>query len=200
MNTNAASISETSGRDIYVSTDIEADGEIPGRNSMLSIGSAAYLPDKTLLATFRVNLETLPEAKPNTETMRWWQGFPEAWKACRENTVSPSVAMQEYGEWLESLPGKIIFVAYPLAYDFRFIDYYLQRFFGRNPFRYRAIDIRSYAMGMLNLDYKKANKQKLPIEWKDNLPHTHIALDDALEHGALFCNMLQVQKRINEFR
>jgi len=29
--------------DIYVSTDIEADGEVPGKNSMLSIGSAAYL-------------------------------------------------------------------------------------------------------------------------------------------------------------
>lgn len=24
----------------------------------------------------------------------------------------------------------------------------------------------------------------------DNLPHTHVAVDDALEQGALFCNML----------
>ncbi|MNT89441.1 hypothetical protein D3C72_2301670 [compost metagenome] len=24
----------------------------------------------------------------------------------------------------------------------------------------------------------------------DPLPHTHVALDDALEQGALFCNML----------
>lgn len=175
--------------DIYVSTDIEADGEVPGKNSMLSIGSAAYLADKTVLSTFSINLETLPEAISDTETMRWWQGFPDAWQACRENTVLPEIAMQKYGEWLENLPGNIIFVAYPVAYDFRFIDYYLQRFFGRNPFRYRAIDIRSYAMGMLNRSYKEANKQKLPIEWKDNLPHTHIALDDALEHGALFCNM-----------
>jgi hypothetical protein len=34
--------------EIYVSTDIEADGPIPGMNSMLSFGSAAYLADKTL--------------------------------------------------------------------------------------------------------------------------------------------------------
>ena len=30
--------------EIYVSTDIEADGPIPGPHSMLSFGSAAYLP------------------------------------------------------------------------------------------------------------------------------------------------------------
>ncbi len=181
-------------QDIYVSTDIEADGETPGKNSMLSIGSAAYLEDKTLLSTFSINLETLPEASADPTTMQWWQGFPEAWQACRQNLVSPETAMKKYGEWLENLPGHIIFLAYPVAYDFRFIDYYLQRFFGKNPFRYRAIDIRSYTMGKLNLSYKKANKDKLPVEWKDNLPHTHIALDDALEHGALFCNMLLKNK------
>ena len=32
--------------EIYVSTDVEADGPIPGQNSMLSFGSAAYLADK----------------------------------------------------------------------------------------------------------------------------------------------------------
>ena len=48
--------------EIYVSTDVEADGPIPGIHSMLSFGSAAYLADKTLLSTFTANLETLPGA------------------------------------------------------------------------------------------------------------------------------------------
>lgn len=176
--------------EIYISTDIEADGEVPGKNSMLSIGSAAYLSDKTLLGTFSINLKLLPEAHPDEATMKWWKNFPEAWKASRENTVFPEIAMKQYGEWLEGLPGRIIFLAYPLAYDFRFIDYYLQRFYGKNPFKYNAIDIRSYAMGMLNVSYQKANKKKLPVSWKDGLSHTHIALDDALENGVLFCNMM----------
>jgi hypothetical protein len=30
-------------------------------------------------------------------------------------------------------------------------------------------------------------------EWFDDLPHTHVALDDALGQGALFCNMLKEQ-------
>jgi len=101
--------------------------------------------------------------------------------------------MKQYGEWLEQLPGRIIFLAYPVAYDFRYIDYYFQRFLGRNPFRYLTIDLRSYTMGMLNVSYQKANKQKLPVEWSDGFKHTHIALDDALEHGAIFCNMLAQQ-------
>ncbi len=51
--------------EIYVSTDIEADGRIPGVHSMLSFGSAAYLADKTLLGTFTANLEQLPGAVPD---------------------------------------------------------------------------------------------------------------------------------------
>ena len=43
--------------EIYVSTDIEADGPVPGINSMLSFASAAYRADKTLVATFSANLE-----------------------------------------------------------------------------------------------------------------------------------------------
>ena len=42
--------------EIYVSTDVEADGPIPGPNSMLSFGSAAYAADKTLIGTFSANL------------------------------------------------------------------------------------------------------------------------------------------------
>jgi hypothetical protein len=45
--------------EIYVSTDIETDGPVPGLNSMLSFASAAYLADKTLVRTFSANLETL---------------------------------------------------------------------------------------------------------------------------------------------
>jgi hypothetical protein len=38
--------------EIYVSTDVEADGPIPGPHSMLSMGSAAYAADGKLMDTF----------------------------------------------------------------------------------------------------------------------------------------------------
>jgi hypothetical protein len=64
--------------EIYVSTDIEADGPIPGPNSMLSFGSAAYTRKKELLGTFTANLHTLPAATADPKTMEWWRTQPEA--------------------------------------------------------------------------------------------------------------------------
>ena len=57
--------------EIYVSTDVEADGPIPGPNSMLSFGSAAYTAGKKLPGTFSANLLTLPGATADPETMEW---------------------------------------------------------------------------------------------------------------------------------
>ena len=48
--------------EIYVSIDIEADGLIPERNSMHSLRAAAYFADTSLMATFSINVEILPEA------------------------------------------------------------------------------------------------------------------------------------------
>lgn len=177
--------------EIYVSTDIEADGPIPGPHSMLSFASAAYAADKTLLSTFTVNLETLPGAAPHERTMAWWQQFPEAWAACRRDTRAPEAAMRDYLAWLESLPGRPIFVGWPATWDFMWIYWYLVRFTGERPFRENALDMRSYAMGMRKIEFHKTSRSYLPKRWFDvNLPHTHVALDDALEQGAVFCNML----------
>ena len=69
--------------EIYVSTDIEADGPIPGPHSMLSFASAAYRADKTLLATFEANLAMLPGAAGHPVTMAWWATQQNAWR-CAE--------------------------------------------------------------------------------------------------------------------
>ncbi len=176
-------------KEIYISTDVETDGPIPGINSMLSFGSAAYLPDKTLLGTFSINLETLPEAKSDPKTMDWWRTQPKAWLAQRENLQSPELAMPKYLQWVESIPGKPVFVAYPAAFDFMFVYWYLIRFTGKSPFSHSALDIKTLAMALLKIGYRDATKRRMPRHWFDDLPHTHLALDDAIEQGALFCNM-----------
>ncbi len=45
-------------------------------------------------------------------------------------------------------------------------------------------------MAMLKKDYRSVTKWSMPKRWFDRPPHTHVALDDAIEQGALFCNML----------
>jgi DNA polymerase III alpha subunit (gram-positive type) len=177
--------------EVYVSTDVEADGPIPGPNSMLSFASAAYSEDKTLLGTFEANLTLLPEAKGDPKTMDWWKGQPDAWAACRANQREPQEAMPAYLKWLKSLPGQPVFVAYPAAYDFMFVYWYLIRFAGESPFSHSALDIKTFAMAVMGCEYRQAVKSRMPNRWFDALPHTHVALDDARGQGALFCNMLK---------
>jgi hypothetical protein len=176
--------------EVYVSTDVEADGPIPGPHSMLAFGSAAYLHDKTLVGTFAANLEMLPGASGHPDTMAWWRTQPDAWTACRAELREPGEAMAAYVAWLEALPGRPVFVGYPAAYDFLFVYWYLMRFVGRSPFSHSALDIKTMAMTMLKKDYRAATKRAMPKRWFDRLPHTHLALDDAIEQGTLFCNML----------
>lgn len=177
--------------EIYVSTDVEADGPIPGPHSMLSFGSAAYLADKTLISTFSANLKTLPDANGHPDTMAWWKQNQTAWDACRVDCQPPETAMHNYVAWLKALPGKPVFVGYPAAYDFMFVYWYLMRFAGESPFSHSALDMKTLAMALLKTNYRDAAKRNMPKAWFDPLPHTHVALDDAIEQGALFCNMLR---------
>ena len=180
--------------ELYVSTDCETDGPIPGPHSMLSFASAVYTADKELVDTFSVNLELLPGAAGAPETMAFWAKNPRAWEACRTNPESPESAMPRYSRWLEALPGKPIFVGYPAAFDFLFVYWYLIRFAGRSPFSHSALDIKTFAMAILGTGYREVSKRTMPRRWLPDVPHTHIALDDAIEQGLVFCNMLAEQR------
>lgn len=180
-------------REIYISTDIESDGPIPGDNSMLSLASVALREDGTEVSSFTCNLELLPGAKGDPDTMRWWlEKEPAAWKECRSGLLlPPQQAMKLYTAWVTELRGAPVFVAYPAGYDFLFVYWYLRKFTGKSPFSFQALDMRSFAMGLLGKPFKRSGKGDWPSEWVSNLPkHTHVALDDAREQGQSFIRML----------
>src|SRR5205807_6678828 len=127
--------------------------------------------------TFAANLETLPGAAGHPETMAWWRTQPEAWAAARTRPRDPAEAMPAYVAWLKALPGTPVFVAYPAAFDFLFVYWYLIRFAGESPFSFSALDIKSYAMAVVGADYRGTTKNNMPKAWFDPLPHTHKALD-----------------------
>jgi hypothetical protein len=122
--------------------------------------------------------------------MAWWQSQPEAWAEARTDPRDPAVVLPEYVAWVKGLPGKPVFVAYPAGFDFLFVYWYLIRFAGESPFSFSALDMKTYAMAVLKTEYRDTVKKNMPPRWFDDLPHTHIALDDAIEQGAAFCNML----------
>ena len=163
--------------EIYISTDVETDGPIPGPHSMLSVGSAAYTADKRLVSTFSANLETLPGASAHPKTAEWWATQPEAWAACRKDLEAPQAAMTRYVTWIKSLKDRPVFVAYPAGFDFLFVYWYLMRFVGESPFSHSALDVKSFAMAVMKTDYRDSGKRNMPKHWFDKLPHSHVALD-----------------------
>ena len=80
---------------IYISTDIEADGPIPGSHSMLSFASAAYTADKQLIDTFSANLDRLPNAQFDVSYLSHYE----------VTTLEIHIQQQQ-----DNLPSKVILV------------------------------------------------------------------------------------------
>ena len=177
--------------DIYLSVDIESDGPIPGKNSMLSLGAVAIDINKKIHGEFEVNLELLPEATPDPNTMEFWGKNPEAWKVCRENIVSPEDGMKSYREFLKQLPSRPIFMGYPACFDFMFHHWYLIYFTGKDPCGFSGLDLKSYAAGLKGLSYRQSTKRNFPKIWFENMKHDHTALTDARGQAVLGINMLR---------
>jgi len=188
--------------EIYFSVDIETDGPIPGINSMLSLGAAAFDGTGKMIDTYTINLEELRGAISDADTMKWWETQPEAWKACRASPISPDVAMPMFASWVKSVAerggGKPVFVGYPAGFDFLFVYWYLIRFLGsgKSPFSFSALDIKTYAMALMRCGYREVTKQTMKKYVSKSRPHTHVAIDDAIEQGELFFAL----KKANEER
>ena len=186
--------------ELYFSVDIETDGPCPGLNSLLSIGAVAYDREGLRVGeTFSANLKQMLLAKPDPATMReFWAKHPEAWEACRENPMPASAAIRKFVSWVDSFSEYApVFVAYPAGFDFTFIYWYCHYFLGRCPFRFQALDIKSFAMAVLGTDFNETTKKTMPKEWFPPAKHSHIALEDAIEQGELFVNILNHARERN---
>src|SRR5205814_290344 len=96
---------------------------------------------------------------------------------------------EEFSKQIEELVKtyKLVPVAWPVSYDWQWINHYFHRFTGNNPFGYSAIDIKSYLWA---LSKNRSPNDQINVEkWVDpQFKHTHKALDDAKEQGAMFVN------------
>jgi hypothetical protein len=179
--------------ELYFSTDIETNGPIPGPYSMLSFACVAITENGDEIGTYSANLATLLGAGENPDTMEFWAKFPDAWAECRRDQQEPEKAMKDFVNWVVATCGdkyNPVCVAMPSGFDFMFLYWYMVYFAGLSPFSFSCVDMKTYAMAMRRLKYRKSSKSFWPKRWFSNLPHTHIALDDAREQGYTFINML----------
>lgn len=166
-----------------VSVDIEADGPVPGKYSMLSLGACVVdRPETTFYATLR----------PVTDSFD-----PDALKVSGldrgkldESGDEPGEAMRRFGDWVtESTKGggPPVFVGFNAPFDWSFVNYYFHRYADGNPFGHSALDIKSYYFAALKkTQWSQAAKINLEPSLASDQPHTHNALDDAVEQADIF--------------
>ena len=173
----------TTETDLYVAVDVEADGPIPGPYSMLSIGMAVV---------GRPDLRFYTELRPISDAF-----VPEALAVCgldrdrlAREAPSPEEAMRAAAEWVDGLrsEGRPVFLAAPAVWDGMYVHWYFVRFVGRNPFGVTGggVDLRSYWMGSRGCAWNESHKRVMKEVLGVDSPHTHDALDDAVELAAVF--------------
>jgi len=131
---------------MYIATDVECDGIIPGDYSMLSIGSVAFNPEQGIVDTFAANISPLPGAGQHPRTMKFWSNHPEQWEALKADQLPPVEFCERYLEWLDCLNEyHLVFVSDYVGFDLQFVRWYLVHFCDRDPFWVSQLDLMSYA-------------------------------------------------------
>lgn len=186
---------------VYVVTDVEVDGPVPGENSMLSFASVAVGEDGHVLDEFEAVLDPLEDARPDPATLAWIKSQPEVWAALKDDPQPASRAITDYVEWVGALGGDPVFVAHPLAMDGPWIDHYLKRFAGirllKGPwegtrlFYDGGLCLRSFAAGRLGRPLRLCSPEHYDPSWLGGHRHTHKAIDDARGYAALLGHFLK---------
>ncbi len=174
--------------ELYIATDVEADGPIPGPYSMLSLGMAVVgHPELSFYTEIKpISGDFVPEALQVSGLDRD--------RLLRE-APTPETAMARAAKWVSSLrsTGLPVFLAGPAVWDGMFVHWYFIRYLGKSPFGVTGsgIDLRSYWMGLTGCDWVVTGKGRIKHALGlTGLPHTHHAGEDAAELAQVFAAIL----------
>lgn len=152
-----------------VVVDVESDGPIPNKYSMVCFGAVVVEP--SLNKTFYG--KTKPVSDNWDEKALSISGFS---REEHLNFDDPVEVMSNFAEWLNNnVKGRPIFISDNLAFDWQWINYYFHYYIGKNPFGFSGRRIGDLYSG-LEKDFFAAS------EWKKfrKTTHTHNPVDDAL--------------------
>jgi len=189
---------EIKNGDAYISVDVETDGPIPGPYSMLALGMAfcgsfngrsmelTPFPKKT----FYIELQPISEEFEN-EALHV-NGLNR--KRLLLEGCPPTVAMEKASSWINEVSGdnRPIFVAYPASFDWLWVHWYFTRFTKiGSPFGHSGcFDLKTAVAVRGRIPVSMASKSQLPVALQSDLPHTHNALEDALEQANIFFKLM----------
>ena len=171
----------------YIVVDVEADGPIPGKYSMVCFGAVVVEP--SLTKTF------YGKTKPISET---W--VPEALAVsgfAREQHLEfddPFAVMTNFDRWLqENSQGKPTFISDNNSFDWQWINYYFHYYLGKNPFGFS-----SRRIGDLYCGFRR--DASLNQEWKKRFRktrHDHNPVNDAKGNAEALLAMQGMGLRIS---
>ena len=166
----------------FISVDVETGGATPGDYALLSIGACLVDdPDATFYVELRpedkrITVEAIEVSKLSVDILRT-MGEP------------PADAMRHFASWVgEVVPQghRPVFVGFNAPFDWMFVADYFERYVGRNPFGYTALDIKAFAMGRLGCTWAETSMSVLGPKYLSGRPLAHHALSDAQDQAALF--------------
>jgi DNA polymerase III epsilon subunit-like protein len=162
-----------------VVVDVESDGPVPGKYSMVCLGAVVVEPSlsKTFYGRTRPISELwLPEALAVS-------GFR------REDHLlfdDPREVMERFAAWIrESSRGRPVFCSDNLAFDWQFVNWYFHQFLGENPFGWSGRRIGDLYCGMVKDGY---------ATWKHlrKTPHDHDPVNDAKGNAEALLAMIEM--------
>jgi hypothetical protein len=170
-----------------VSCDVESDGPIPHKYSMVCFGAVIVEPG--LKRTFYGKTKPISELwLPDALVV---SGFS---REEHEKFDDPKDVMQDFYAWLNvNSKDKPTFISDNPAYDWQWINYYFHTYLGKNPFGFSGRRIGDLYCGM------KMNAG-LNSEWKKKLRktrHSHNPVDDAMGNAEAILAMQEMGLKIN---
>ena len=151
----------------YIVVDVEADGEIPHKYSMVCFGAVVVEP--SLNKTFYGQVK--PMSNEYVESALKISGFS------REEHLTfddPLKVMMDFEKWInENSKGRPVFISDNLAFDWQWINFYFHYFIGRNPFGWSGRRLGDLYCGM---------KMDSFAPWKNKFrktKHDHNPVNDA---------------------
>jgi hypothetical protein len=156
--------------------DVESDGPIPHKYSMVSFGAVVVEP--SLAKTFY--------GKTKPMSAHW---VPEALAVSgvsrdeHQKFDDPKEVMEKFERWIEhASSGRPRFVSDNNGYDWQFINFYFHWFLGRNPFGHSSTNLGSLYKGMIKDDFQNFKHLR-------KTAHTHHPVDDAKGNAEALLHM-----------
>ena len=159
-----------------ISVDIETDGPIPFKYSMLSLGAVDTETNKEFYVELRPTSNFYVQEALNANGLNRVELV--------KNGIDPRDAMADFAAWL---PRPCRFMSDNAGFDWQFVNWYFHMFLGENPFGFSPMSLTWFAKGL--------EKDQRYNKWKKKYrqtKHTHNALDDARGNAEAYRKMKEV--------